>query len=61
MGAWIERAKETLKVIIDNVVKSCDGKLDVRICFIGYRDYEHFERFSIKDFSDNVDDVKKFI
>lgn len=61
MGSWIERAKKTLIDIIKNVVDSCDGKLKVRVCFIGYRDHCDTERFSIKNFSEDIEDVKKFI
>ena len=61
MGSWIERAKKTLIDIIKNVVDSCDGKLKVRVCFVGYRDHCDTERFSIKNFSEDIEDVKKFI
>ena len=61
MSSWIERAKTTLKDIISNVISSCDGDLDVQICFVGYRDHCDSERFAIKNFSSDVDDVKKFI
>ena len=60
MASWIERSKDTLGEIIDTV-KSNNPDLNVRVCFVGYRDIEDRERFSIKDFSDDVNDVKKFI
>lgn len=60
MGSWIERAKTTLKEIIKNVVESCDG-LKVRVCFIGYRDHGDNPRFTIKDFTDDIEGVKSFI
>jgi len=37
MNSWIERSKDTLKQIIDNV-KSDNPDLEVRVCFVGYRD-----------------------
>jgi len=61
MCSWIDRAKKTLKEIITNVVDSCDGKLKVRVCFVGYRDHCDTQRFSIKDFSDDIESVKNFI
>lgn len=61
MATWIDRAKKTLKDIIENTVKSCDGKLKVRVCFVGYRDLKDNERFAILGFDQNLDKVKKFI
>ena len=60
MCSWIDRAKTTLKEIISNVVNSCDG-LKVRVCFIGYRDHCDSVRFSIKDFTEDVDGMKQYI
>ena len=60
MSSWIERAKKTLKEIINNVVASTEG-LQVRVSFIGYRDHKDTVRFSIQPFSDNVDLVKNYI
>ena len=40
---------------------SCDGNLDVRVCFVGYRDHCDRERFAIQDFTDDIASVKKFI
>ena len=39
MSSWIERAKTTLITIIGNVKDSCEGKLVVRVSFVGYRDH----------------------
>ena len=61
MASWIERAKTTLQEIIENVVASCDGKLDVKVCFVGYRDHCDQERFTIQPFSSDIAQVKKFI
>lgn len=38
MWSWIDRAKNTLKQIVDNIVKDNKG-LQVRVCFVGYRDH----------------------
>lgn len=38
MQSWIDRAKDTLKQIIQNVQDSC-ADLRVRVCFVGYRDH----------------------
>lgn len=37
MGSWIQRSKDTLKQIIQQV-KEENKSLTVRVCFIGYRD-----------------------
>lgn len=37
MASWIQRSKETLKGIIENVKKDYAG-LKVRVSFVGYRD-----------------------
>ena len=60
MGSWITRAKKTLIEIIKNVTASCDG-LKVRVCFVGYRDHCDTERFSIYDFTDDLEKVKNHI
>lgn len=54
MYSWIQRAKDTLNQIIENVVKSCDGKLKVRVCFLGYRDHKDTKRFDIHPFTENI-------
>jgi len=63
MSSWITKAKETLNDIIDKVVEECkeEGNLKVRVSFIGYRDIGDTRRFSIKPFSDNIDEIKQFI
>lgn len=60
MSSWIQRAKNTLKEIIENVVSS-NKNLSVRVCFVGYRDHCDANRFSIYDFSTDLQDVKDFI
>jgi hypothetical protein len=50
MSSWIQRSKDTLREIIDNVKKENPG-LDVRACFVGYRDIGEANRFSVHPFS----------
>jgi hypothetical protein len=61
MGTWIDRAKTTLQKIVQNVVDSADGNLQVRICFVGYRDHCDAERFTIHEFTDDIAKLKNFI
>lgn len=66
MKPWIDRAKETLTEVIDNVVKECqeedpDNQLKVRVCFIGYRDHKDDERFSVCPFTEEIQVVKDFM
>jgi hypothetical protein len=35
--------------------------LEIRVAFVGYRDVQDHPRFSLKDFTDNINDVKNFI
>jgi hypothetical protein len=60
MQIWIERSKDTLKEIINNV-KTYNPDLEVRVCFVGYRDIKDDVRFTVHDFTNNIDDVKTFI
>ena len=60
MDSWIERSKNTLKEIIDNV-KRDNPELLVRVCFVGYRDIKDKNRFEIMEFRDNLEQVKAFI
>jgi len=60
MQAWIERSKDTLKSIINNV-KASNPELEVRVCFVGYRDIKDNVRFSVQDFSSDIELVKTFI
>ena len=46
MSTWIDRAKETLLQIIQNICGSCSG-LKVRAAFLGYRDHKDTIRFCI--------------
>jgi hypothetical protein len=60
MASWIERSKDTLREIIDNV-KSDNPSLKVRVCFVGYRDIQDHPRFSIHEFTEDLEKVKGFI
>jgi hypothetical protein len=60
MGSWIERSKVTLNEIID-AVKSQNTGLKVRVSFVGYRDIKDKERFTILEFTEDIELVKKFI
>lgn len=60
MASWIQRSKDTLKEIIDTVKQNNPG-LQVRVCFVGYRDIKDHDRFSLMDFSDDLAAVKNFI
>ena len=57
MSSWIQRSKDTLKVIIDNV-KVDNPDLEVRVCFVGYRDVKVIPRFSIHEFTNDLDKIK---
>ena len=46
MGSWIQRSKDTLKQIIQQVKKENESPT-VRVCFIGYRDVQDKPRFEI--------------
>lgn len=63
MSSWIDRAKKTIHEIIDKAINECeeDGKLKCRVSFIGYRDIGDSRRFEVNPFTDNIDEVKKFI
>ena len=60
MSSWIARSKDTLKEIIDQI-KSGNRGLKIRVAFVGYRDIKDTERFTIQEFTDDVDEVKNFI
>ena len=61
MSAWMTRAKETLRSIIDNVLSSHEG-LHVRIAFVGYRDFcDGPRQYAIQEFTTNVDTIRTFI
>lgn len=57
----IHGAQQALKQIVDDAVSSCDGKLNVRVSFIGYRDHKDKKRFEIKEFTNEIQEIKQFI
>jgi hypothetical protein len=60
MSSWIQRSKDTLKEIIDNV-RADNPDLEVRVCFVGYRDIQDKPRFSIHEFTTDLENIKKYI
>jgi hypothetical protein len=60
MYSWIARSKDTLKEIIDTV-KSQNTGLKVRVSFVGYRDIKDSQRFTIQEFTEDIELVKDFI
>jgi len=38
MATWMKRAKDTMKVIIDNI-QNTNPELEIRVSFVGYRDH----------------------
>jgi len=61
MYSWIQRAKDTLHSIIDSVKAENTG-IKVRVAFVGYRDInDGKDRFSVIDFTEDLDSVKSFI
>ena len=60
MWQWIQRSKETLSTIIDQVVNE-NKDLTVRVSFVGYRDIGEHNRFSVINFTEKVSDVQNFI
>lgn len=63
MSSWLQKAKDTLIEIIDNVIKECEdeGDLKVRVCFVGYRDIKDSQRFTVLEFTDDLKAAKEFI
>jgi hypothetical protein len=60
MSSWMERAKTTLHSIINNI-KNNHENLQIRVSFVGYRDFGDAKHFEIKPFTEDVDSVKNFI
>jgi aryl-phospho-beta-D-glucosidase BglC (GH1 family) len=60
MSQWIKRSKDALNEIIDSV-KSANPELKIRVAFVGYRDVQDHPRFSIKEFTENIKEVKAYI
>jgi hypothetical protein len=60
MGPWIERAKDKLEEIIDNVLLN-NSNAEVRVSFVGYRDHLDDERFQLLGFTTDIKKVRQFI
>jgi hypothetical protein len=64
MGMWLKEAKENITNIIDEIIENNPGS-QIRISFIGYRDFTDLNElkghYVSLDFTNNVNDVKKFI
>jgi len=50
-----------LNSICKEAVESCDGKIKVRVSFIGYRDHKDKKRFAVKNFTEDIDEIKIWI
>ena len=71
MAGWMNRAKDTLSKIIDNIHNEYPD-MKIRVAFVGYRDFRYTphlkpsyqineNQYAIKDFTENIDEVKLFI
>jgi hypothetical protein len=60
MGSWIDICKEEINNIVDYVVTEFTG-INIRIAFVGYRDYGDKPDFSVKDFTTDPDSMKKYL
>ena len=60
MMSWIQRSKDQLAGIIQNIRKTYDD-LKVRVCFVGYRDFGDRNQFEVCPFTEDLDAVTKFI
>ena len=49
--------------IVDQAIQECqeDGKLSIRVAFVGYRDIKDNRRFEVKSFTDDINQLKTFI
>jgi hypothetical protein len=60
MSDWIENTKDTLKQVIDAVVEN-NKNLEVRVAFVGYRDFPDDEIFTVHDFTFDIAEMKGYI
>lgn len=60
MSSWINRSKETLKEILNNIKEQYKG-LKVRCAFVGYRDINDHNRHDVFPFSEDIDACVQFI
>lgn len=59
MGSWMNEAKSHIANIVKSLQVECNVK-NVRVSFVGYRDYRDTDRVVVKDFVD-VDDAEELI
>ena len=57
MGSWINQARDCLGIVIDNL-KAKFKKYKFRLAFVGYRDIQDSDRFSIHPFSEDIEAVR---
>ena len=64
MGMWLKEAKENITNIIDEIFENNPGS-QIRISFVGYRDFTEINElqghYVSLNFTNNVNDVRKFI
>ena len=61
MGSYINQVKIKINEIIDHI-KESNPHSEINIGFVGYRDhYNGNDRLLHKDFTSNIDDIKKYI
>ncbi|KAL4467275.1 hypothetical protein ABPG72_010082 [Tetrahymena utriculariae] len=61
MSSWIQAVKNEILSIVTTIKDVNKGNTSIRISFIGYRDYGVDQRYSIFNFSDNIDEFEKFL
>ncbi|KAL4467277.1 hypothetical protein ABPG72_010084 [Tetrahymena utriculariae] len=61
MSGWIQAVKDEILSIIAAIKDVNKGNTSIRISFIGYRDYGSIQRFSIFDFSSEIDSFQNFL
>jgi len=61
MGSYIEAAKKQMATVVEQAREKFNVQL--RVSFVGYRDYGEIERFAIKDFvgGDDISELQSFI
>lgn len=66
MQSWIEATKSKLVAIMQDLRRQFESQiqglaLEVRVAFVGYRDFCDKEQFVVKDFTDNIEEMVQFI
>ncbi|CAD8203029.1 unnamed protein product [Paramecium pentaurelia] len=60
MKKWIDQARESISSIIDIFNKTV-SQTQIRIAFVGYRDFKDVKHIQYHDFTTDVDLIKQFI